>query len=478
MGNKEYQPVVASQDRVPIFQKFCYGIGCLAGQFGGSVTIQMFNPVFNIALGISPAVIGGVLMIYRLWDAVTDVVMGNISDNTRTRWGRRRPYIVIGAVLSGFALPFLWQASPGWDEKIMIAYMVGAGLLLYTCLTVWGMPYYSLGMEMTPDYNERTRVTAVRAVFEKLAAILAGWMLALASLRIFANPATGEPDLANGMKYISWLLGFLLIVCGVLPGIFVKERYYKKDAAKQAKIGLMTSIKATLTCRPFMCVMMVYLLQIIGSSMVGSLGLYLNIYYVNGGDLQQASIIQGLKSTATLIPGILSVPFWAWVSEKFGKRHALGLTIAMGFVGNMLIYFCYTPEYPYLQIVPPVFLSAFGSGIWMLVPSMQADIADYDELHTGERREGSFSSVSSWFFKLSMTLTAGISGLILTWTGFDVVKYGKEQPPEVLERMLEWYVFLPMVLWVVALVLLKRYPLTHQVVMDIRKQLEERRGVV
>jgi GPH family glycoside/pentoside/hexuronide:cation symporter len=237
-------------------------------------------------------------------------------------------------------------------------------------------------------------------------------------------------------------------------------------------------MKVTLTCKPFMVLMSVYLLQVIGSSMVGALGMYLNIYYVNHGDIQAAGIIQGWKSTAMLIPGILSVPFWAWVSEKLGKRHALALTILMGFVANALIYFCYTPAHPYLQIVPYVFLSAFGSAIWMLVPSMQADIADYDELNTGERREGSFSSISSWFFKLAMTLTTGVSGVIITLTGFDVVKYGKAQPPEVLACMLKWYVFLPMVLWAVALAMLSRYKLTHDKVMEIRTQLEARRGVV
>jgi len=450
----------------------------MVGALTGKTTTEMFNPVFNIGLGISPVVIGLVLMIYRLWDSVTDVIMGNLSDNTRTRWGRRRPFILAGSILAGFVLPILWQASPEWSQPTLIAYIVGVGLVLYTMTTIWGMPYYSLGMELTPDYNERTRITAVRAIFEKFAGIFAGWMLALVALPIFANPETGQPDLVNGMKHISWLLGFLIIVFGVLPAIFVKERYYKKEASTQPKIGLIKSIKTTLKCRPFMILMSVYLLQVVGSSLVGSLGLYLNIYYVNGGDLGKASIIQGLTSTAMLVPGILSVPFWAWVSEKVGKRHALSLTILLGFVGNILIFFCYTPAYPYLQILPAVFLSAFGSAIWMLVPSMQADIADYDELQTGERREGSFSSVSSWFYKFSMTLTVGVSGLILAGTGFDVVKYGKNQPPEVLQSMLSWYVFLPIVLWSIALYILSRYKLDRSAVMKIREQLEERRGVI
>lgn len=475
---KKRKPTVAPRDRVPVVQKICYGAGSLTGQFVMGMATQMFNPVFNIAMGISPVIIGAILMVYRLWDSFTDVVMGNLSDNARTRWGRRRPFIVIGSILAGLVMPLLWQASPEWNQTTLITYVVIVGLVLYTTSTIWGMPYYSLGMELTPDYNERTRVTAVRAVFEKLSVLFSGWLLALVSLQIFADPVTGEADVANGMKHISWFLGVMIIAFGVLPGLFVKERYYEKEASKQAKVGFWFSLKTTLTCKPFLLLMSVYLLQVIGSNMVMSLGLYLNIYYVHAGDIQQASIVHGLKSTAMLVPGILSVPFWAWVSEKVGKRNALALTVLAGFIANILVYFCYTPAYPYLQIVPAVFLSAFGSALYMLVPSMLADIADYDELHTGERREGSFSSISSWFYKLSMTLTAGLSGLILAWTGFDVVVYGETQPPEVLQRMLSWYVFLPMILWSVGLLLLFRYKLNRQAMANIRQQLESKRGVI
>lgn len=465
-------------DRVPTVQKLCYGAGCLAGQFALPTVIQMFNPVFNIALGISPAVLGIVLAVYRLWDALTDVIMGNLSDNTRTRWGRRRPFIVAGAILSGCTLPLLWQASPAWSQPVTVAYIVIVGLVLYTFTTIWGMPYYSLGMELTPDYHERTRVMAVRAVFEKIAAIVAGWLLALASLDVFANPITGEPDVANGMRHISWGLGGLLILFGVLPGVFVKERFYKTDASRQPKVPFWASLKLTLTCRPFLIVMGVYLLQVVGSKLVYALGLYLNIYYVNGGNLEKAAIIQGWAHTAMYVLGIVTVPLWTWIAEKLGKRMALGLTIALGFLGNALIYFCYTPEHPYLQIVPLVFLFSFGSAIWMLIPSMQADIADYDELSTGERREGSFASVSSWCFKLAVTVAMAAAGGVLSWTGFDVVKFGAQQPAEVLDRMLAVYIFLPMAFWIVALVLLARYPLNREKLAQIRLELEARRGAL
>lgn len=471
-------PVVAPQDRVPLPQKLAYGAGAMTEQFAGTITKQMFNPVFNIALGISPAVIGTVLMVYRLWDAITDLVLGNISDNARTRWGRRRPFIVVGGILTGICLPLLWQASPDWSQPAIIAYMVVMGMLLYSVFAIWAMPYYSLGMEMTPDYNERTRVVAWRAVFSKLTVIFGGWLLALAALPVFADPITGEPDLARGMRVMGWAMGGIIMVVAILPGIFVKERYYQKETRHQAKVGLWHSLRETLRCRPFQKIIGVYVCQTVGSSLVASLGLYLNIYYICGGDMKTASVIQGIKSTVIFLPGLFSVPLWAWVCERIGKKGALRLTIVMGFIANILVYFCYTPAHPYLQIVPHVFLSAFGSAIWMIVPSMQADIVDYDELHTKERREGSFSSVFSWISKLAMTLTTGISGFIIVWCGFDIEKYGKAQPPEVLSGMLHWYVFFPMLFWTAALVILHYYPITAERAQEIRQQLESRRGTV
>ncbi|MDX6766123.1 MAG: MFS transporter [Candidatus Methylacidiphilales bacterium] len=472
------KPVIADGDRVPVIQKVAYGLGGMTENLSNQFLKQMYVPVYNIGLGISPAIIGSILVVFRLWDALNDPIMGMISDNTRSRWGRRRPYIVIGAMLTGLVMPFMWLASPSWTQPVIIGYMICVGLVFYTCFTIWGMPYYSLGMEMTPDYNERTRVVAYRAIFAKFVGLFAGWLPALATLPVFANPKTGEPDMASGMRVLGFIMGGIILAFGALPGLVVKERYYTADVVKQPKVKLIKSIRTTLRCQPFQILIAIVLLQTFGSGIVGGLGFYLNIYYVHHGDLAAASVIQGLIGTAMFVPGLLSVPLWTWVSEKVGKTRALVLTILCGFIGNFLTYFCVTPVNPYLQLVPAVFMSAFGFALWMLIPSMQADVADYDELTSHQRREGSFSAVFSWMTKMSGTLTSGLSGFILVWCGFDVVRFGKSQPPEVLQSMLHWYVFLPMIFWIFALSLIPFYKLSRERMAAIRTELEAQRGVI
>jgi GPH family glycoside/pentoside/hexuronide:cation symporter len=172
------------------------------------------------------------VMLWRIWDAMTDQLMGNISDNTRTRWGRRRPFIVLGAIMTGITMPLIWWMPVGLASWQIVTWLVVMGIIFYTCFSVWAMPYYSLQLEMSPDYNERTNITAYRSFAQQIFGVVGSWILALAASPILSRFADHKPDLVNGMRYISIGLGLVTILLGALPGLFVKERYYEKDASK------------------------------------------------------------------------------------------------------------------------------------------------------------------------------------------------------------------------------------------------------
>jgi glycoside/pentoside/hexuronide:cation symporter, GPH family len=494
-------------DRIPTRQKFAFALGVNMDYVSTGLMIYgLWMPVFNIGLGLSPAILGGILMLLRAWDAVTDPIMGNISDNARTRWGRRRPFMFAGAILTASLYPLFWHIPGAWSDTVKAVALLAIGLAYFTCFTVWSMPYYGMQLELTPNYDERTRLTAWTTVFNKLGALAGGWILSivivvgtlaigdtaaavanekagglarlLAPLQSFlhtlAAPEAGEKPIVVGMRIGCWLIAGGILCFGLMPALFVKERYYKAEASQQPRDPFWQSVRESLRCKPLWVLIGISFFLVIGSSSVSSLGQYANFYYVNHGDLAKAAIIGGWKSTAMVICGLASIPVLTWLSERFDKRSMVISMILLSMGGHLLNYVLMTPLHPYWQIIPGVFESSAIAAIWMFLPSMKADVADYDELHTSRRREGSINAFYSWFIKAALTFSFGLGGVMLQLSGFDAKL--PAQPPEVLTRIFHLYLIIPIIIWSLALAVIWFYPLTRTRSVSIRTELEERRG--
>ena len=496
----------------------------------GLMTTVMWMPFFNIGLGLSPVVLGLVLMVLRAWDAISDPIMGNISDNARTRWGRRRPFMFVGAITTAALYPLMWHfpqsvldgtswlaAVADWipfighlgltaGDKATAFYLIIVGVVFFTSFTCWSMPYYGLQLELTPNYDERTRLTAVMALISKLTALVTGWAFVVivfvgtvaqgdftvldgkpAWLRAFATAIqpwlhslasnhAGEKPIVTGMRLMCWVIAFMILCFGILPAIFVKERYYAKEASKQAVEPFWQSIRESLRCTPLWSLISVSFFLVMGYSALGGLGQYVNIYYVCGGDMIQAGTIAGVKGTVIAVSGICMLPVFAWLGEKYDKRTVVLLMLGMSMFGHLLNYWLMTPSHPYLQIVSGFFESSAIGAVWMFLPSMKADVADYDEQFTHRRREGSINAFYSWFIKASLTASMGIGGVVLQLSGFQSKL--SQQPPDVLQRMFLIYLILPILIWLVALLSVWFYPLTRARCNEIRDALEARRGAL
>jgi GPH family glycoside/pentoside/hexuronide:cation symporter len=338
------------------------------------------------------------------------------------------------------------------------------------------MPYYAMQLELTPNYDERTRLTAWCAFFGKIMHLSGGWAMAILTCSYFADPGTGDPNIVRGMHFCSWFIAGMILVFGLVPALFVRERYYAAESSKQSKESLWKSMKESSQCKPLWVLIGITFFLVFGTYSVAALGQYVNFYYIKGGQLAEASIIEGWKSTVTAVVGVLSLPFWTWVSQKLDKTKTLMLLLGLAIAGQISKIVCLDPRWPYLQLIPAIMIAGVIGAVWLLLPSMKADTADYDELYTTRRREGSINAFYSFFFKLAVTLAMFASGVMLEFTGFDVNQ--PAQSTEVVLRMKYVYIIVPTTIWALSLVCVCFYKLNRGRMKEIRAQLEERRGAL
>jgi glycoside/pentoside/hexuronide:cation symporter, GPH family len=264
----------------------------------------------------------------------------------------------------------------------------------------------------------------------------------------------------------------------MLPGLFVQERYFKAVAEKGGpKTPFFSGLKQTLSNPPFRVIICVAVCFSLGVMVVGSMGFYVATYHVFRGDIAAAGLLQAQAQTAGFITGLAAIPFFGWLSRRFGKVRALQVSLLASAAGYASTFWLYTPSHPSLVILSGVLISPAVSGLWVIVPSMNADIVDDDELRGGVRREGSFAAVFSWLLKAGQSVAVALSGHVLVWTGFEAVKAGAQDAGTLMNMRLCFAVF-PSAAYLLALALLALYPITESSANLTRRTLEARRGAV
>jgi glycoside/pentoside/hexuronide:cation symporter, GPH family len=465
---------VRPEDRVPFWLKSAYGAAGMVNYLGGQLLKVLSASIFVAGMGMSPAHIGWVFLIFRLWDAVTDPFMGWISDNTRSRWGRRRPYVFIGGLLTGAIFPLLWLGQPEWSEGLKFGYLVGIGLIFYMAFTVWSMPFQSMLPEMTPDSNERTSISAYYSFFSKLAAITGTWIWALTQLPVFNDPATGETDSLRGMRIVGLTLGLVIMMLSILPAFLIKERN-PDFILRQPKTPFWPTFKRTFGNFPFRILAIFTLVFAFGINLVQGQMFYLRTFYALKGDTIFSAQLSGIEGTISMVLGVLSIPFFQWLCGRIGKKETLMISTGVILLATWISWFTYDPAYPWLSMVTGILLSPGYTGMWLVIPSMLADVVDDEELRSGDRREGGFNSIFAWMNKASTSLAFGMAGVIVVWCGFQIAQRAN-QTPETFHNMRLSFALIPSLFLIPALLYLTRYPLSFVRMKEIRAELEARRG--
>jgi GPH family glycoside/pentoside/hexuronide:cation symporter len=474
-----------SQDRVPFSHMLIYGAGAfvnnlLAGAFGAMLII------LNLGLGMDPALVGLVASIPRFFDALTDPVMGYISDNTRSRWGRRRPYIFVGAIAVGLVFMAIWQLPDGRSEMFYFWFFLIGSLIFYTAYTVFAAPWVALGYEITPDYHERTRLMGTQNFIGQLAYFIPPWLLPLMQdTRHFDNMVDGAGGLAIA-------LGVLMIAGGMLPAIFLRERVriiamaempmssrqhgwsLMQTATHRVRDFLQGFAKA-LSFKPFLKLCLATFLVFNGFILIASFSTYVIIYYVWAGDTVKGAEYAAYAGTVGTLSTFVVIAFVTWLATRIGKRLTFAISTGISMLGYALKWFCYQPDNPWLVVLPAPLL-AFGlGGLFTLMPSMMADIVDLDELETHKRREGMYGSIYWWVVKLGMTAALAGGGFLLNATGFKV-ELGGAQAESTITLLRLCDALIPVIASAIAIWAVATLGIDQQAAENTRKALDARRG--
>ncbi|MDH3628321.1 MAG: MFS transporter [Acidobacteriota bacterium] len=465
--------ITAAEDRIPLRQKSAYAVGMFVNNLQAAALPAMVV-ILNLGLGMDPFLVGLIAAIPRAFDAISDPMVGYISDRTRTMWGRRRPFILVGAILSGLIFALMWQLPGGRSESFYFWVFLGASVLFFLAYTLYATPFVAFGYEMTADYHERTRLHMFANTAGQLVWLGVPWFYA-----IMANQNLFR-DTVHGARTLAIAVGITVAVLGVVPAVFCRERHLPVPAAgKQQGVFANTlqffkGVGITLGCKPFVKICAATFLVFNGYQLGMSFSLYVMIYYVYGGDDSRAGELLGWFGTVTAASTIGVILLTGWLATRFGKRKTFLLTISISMIGYALKWIGYNPDHPYWLLFAAPFV-AFGVGsLFTLMGSMIADVCDYDELGTHQRREGVFGAIYWWMVKIGMALAGLLTGIMLNVSGFAVELAA--QPEKTLFFLRVFDVGVPLVTSALAIVIMLTYPISERRAYEIRAELERRRG--
>ena len=439
--------------------RFAYALPAFALAIIG-IPVYVYIPKFYTdVIGIDIAVAGVLLFGVRLFDAITDPVMGSLSDRTRSRFGRRRPYILAGSILLAIALLFLFNppstATP-WST-VWFGFWIYALFLFWTLVTV---PYESLGPEITYDYNARTALFAWRDGF-----LIAGTLAAAASPALVQAIFQTGSDAAGQRSTFFWIsviyAPLVVAMCGWCVWT-LRERDQVPAAPASARVG---EYRMVFENRPFMILLAAYTISAIGGNLPATLILYY-VQYVLGSN--QANLFLLLYFMA----GILLLPVWVRLAHRFGKKETWVASMAINTGAFLGVFFLGPGDTAMYAVL--VTLSGIGFGATLALPSaIQADVIDYDELKTGRRREGQYIGLWSIAKKFAAAIGVGVGLAVLGATGYTP---NVPQTDTVRLALRILYALVPSVCNLLAIGIALYYPISGEIHARIRSAIGQRQA--
>ncbi|MTB50014.1 MFS transporter [Lewinella sp. W8] len=463
--------------KVPFIQKVAFGLGMLANQMFPAI-LGIFMVVLIENLGFPGWMYGLIAFAPRVFDSITDPIMGFISDNTRSKWGRRRQYVLIGGVVMGIAFIFMWQLFKENSLQFNFWYFFLWSIVFYLGLTIFSVPYVAMGYEMSDDFHERTNIMATAQWIGQWAWVIAPWFWI-----IMYDPewfATAE----EATRTLAYYVAIPCAICAIIPAIFIpgestvdREDYEPLTLSKIG--GSLTKIfggfRDAFRIKYFRQLCFSTFLIFNSFNTVAALTFFVIVYKLFNGDAAATGVwVVLFGSIGALCTTFIVIPIVTWMSKAIGKRKAFLLSQGISLIGYTLMWFLFVPGKPWLYLIALPFFS-FGIGsLFTIMMSMTADVIDIDELNTGLRREGIFGAIYWWMVKFGFAIAGGLSGLMIAVVGFDSSLPTTEQQGAV-DGLHAFFCFFPMLGTIGAILIMWSYDLTEEKANKIRATINARK---
>ncbi len=447
----EIPPREVPRERLPFSTLLVFSAPMVGTGFMGMFTGMYLMKFSTDVLGIAPAAMGMIFFVSRIWDAFSDPLVGFLSDRTRTRLGRRRPWMLAGALPVGVVFFWMWT-PPALGPETLPFWMGAMVVLFYTATTVFGMPHDSLGAELSTDYHDRTRVFAVRRVAFGIGAACV--LLAVLRLPESADPRAEASSLALGV-------GIVTAALIVYTALSLRERPEYQGRGAPDPIVALRDIVANPHARILLAVFLIQQLGIGGITVVAA---YHAEYVLGRADA--LAMVLGIF----FVVSILSVPVWTLLARRFEKKTLLFASMLMSALAMGSIY--WIGEGQLVLMLALAGLGGFsGGGADVVFPSLEADVIDCDEYRTGERKEGMY--FAAWHFaqKTAVGGAAMLTGFALSASGFEANAVQNERALFTIRALMSLF---PVVCYGLGVLLFLRFRLDRATHAAIRADLDAR----
>ena len=398
-----------SSQKLPVKVKLGYGVCDLGGNLFFTILAFLLLNYLTDTVGISAGLAGGIIMVGKIWDAVTDPVAGYLSDNTKSRWGRRRPYIFFGSIPLFLTMILMFTNPRLETQGALFIWGVVSFCLLCAAYTVVNIPYSALTPELTQDFHERTSLNGYRFGFAVIGTLL-GAGAALPLVNAF-------PDKNTGFTVMGTAFGFIMMATAMVTVFTVQE---PERAASAKGSGFWKTYLSVFGNRPYILILLTYALHVTALTVVSGIAIYYFKYVHHNEAMTTAAMV------VLLVTAMVFIPVSVVVSKKIGKKAAYGFGLGVFAAGIMVLFF-------FGHLRPPTFsialmsLCGIGMGFTYALPyAMVPDAIEFDYLRTGKRTEGAFYGIWTFGLKIGQAVALGITGAILSLTGYipDVAQTG------------------------------------------------------